>query len=129
MLTPEAKTMIHSKIDQLKPTEVQMIIDEDPHSITIIDVREPWEYASDTGHVIGSRLIPMNEIPENLEELRKLSASKKLGIICNSGQRSYYTAAFLKQNGINNVFNIDGGIIQWILSGLEVEYGSGTDEK
>ena len=129
MLTPEAKTMIQNKVDQLKPSEVQMMIDESPDSIAIIDVREPWEYASDTGHVIGSRLIPMNEIPENLEELKELSASRKLGIICNSGQRSYYTAAFLKQNGITNVFNIDGGIIKWILSGLEVEYGSGTDGK
>ena len=121
--------MIQNKIDQFKPSEVQMMIDESPDTIAIIDVREPWEYASDTGHVIGSRLIPMNDIPENLDELRQLAANRKLGIICNSGQRSYYTAAFLKQNGIDNVFNIYGGIIQWILSGLEVEYGSGTDGK
>jgi len=121
--------MIQSKVEQRKPSEVQMIIDENPDSVAIVDVREPWEYASDTGHVKGSKLIPMNLIPESLEELKEISAKKKLGLICNSGQRSYYTAAFLQQNGITNVFNIEGGIIKWILSGLEVEYGSETERQ
>ncbi len=111
------------KIQQFTPAEVQTMIEEDGEPIAFIDVREPWEYSSDTGHVKGSILIPMNEIPENIEKIREMARKKKVGIICNSGHRSYYATSFLVDNKIENVFNIEGGIIKWLLSGLEVEYG------
>ncbi|MBK8499254.1 MAG: rhodanese-like domain-containing protein [Flavobacteriales bacterium] len=39
-----------------------------PHSI--VDVRTPEEFAG--GHVPGSINIPLNEVPERVEELRAL---------------------------------------------------------
>ena len=45
-----------------------------------------------------------------------------IGIICNSGERSYYACSFLMENKIKNVFNVRGGIIRWHLSGLDVDY-------
>lgn len=113
-----------SKVESLTPAEVAGIMEEDgKESVVILDVREPWEYESDTGHVKDSVLIPMNQVPENLEKIREL-AKKRIGVICNSGERSFYTCRYLQDNGITNVFNVEGGIIKWLLSGLEVEYGA-----
>ncbi len=115
--------MQQKRIEQYLPAEVQMMIDDEKDGIAIVDVREPWEYESDTGHVKNSILIPMNEIPEKIDYLREMAKKKRIGLICNSGSRSYHTAAYLKDNNIDNVFNIEGGILKWVLSGLEVEYG------
>ncbi|MCL4332214.1 MAG: rhodanese-like domain-containing protein [Candidatus Thermoplasmatota archaeon] len=110
-------------VEELSPVEVDEIFEESGReSLVILDVREQWEYESDTGHVKGSLLIPMNQVPENMELISSL-AGRKIGVICNSGERSYHVCRYLQQNGIENVFNVRGGIIRWLLSGLEVEYG------
>ncbi|WP_393972004.1 rhodanese-like domain-containing protein [Oxyplasma meridianum] len=108
------------KVEEKEPVEVYSSMEEHPGSLKIIDVREPYEYYGDMGHVKGSHLIPLNELPDHLEGLRSLKVP--IGIICNSGERSYYACSFLMQNGLKDVFNIRGGIIRWHLSGLEVEY-------
>ena len=108
------------KIEEKDPMDVYLLMDENEETINIIDVREPYEYYGDMGHVKNSELIPLNELPEKIEDLKRLKSP--IGIICNSGERSYYACAYLMENEINNVFNIKGGIIRWHLSGLEVEY-------
>ncbi len=110
-----------SSIESIEPVELNELMDENPDNIVVIDVREPWEYRSDTGHVRGSKLIPMNDIPDRLEEFRSYS-DKKLALICHSGERSYYACQFLKENKISNAINVSGGIIRWHQSGLDVEY-------
>jgi rhodanese-related sulfurtransferase len=118
-----------TKVEGLTPGEVaQFIEDEGKERLVVLDVREPWEWESDTGHVKDSFLIPMNQIPESLDKIRRLS-SKRIGVICNSGERSYYVCRYLQSNGIQDVFNIEGGIIKWNLSGLEVEYGAAKPEQ
>lgn len=97
------------------------MIDEDVEKVVVLDVREPWEFYGDTGHVKGSIHIPMGEIPDKLEQLRE-HESKSIAVICNSGNRSYSVCEYLQENGLPRVYNIRGGIIQWHLSGLDVEY-------
>lgn len=116
--------MQNFQVEQLTPAEVQILMEDGgKNNIAIVDVREPWEYESDVGHARGSLLIPMNDIPRKLEDIRKLASEKKVAFICNSGERSFHVCRYLKENGVNNIFNIYGGIIKWVLSGLEVDYG------
>lgn len=61
----------------------------------VIDVRTREEYMG--GHVAGSTNIPVNEIPQHLDELRKMGP---LVLCCASGGRSGQATQFLKQNGI-----------------------------
>lgn len=109
------------KIDELNPYDVQEMIDEDPDNVVVLDVREPWEYYGDTGHVKGSLHLPMGELPDKIEQIQRLS-NKNIAVICNSGNRSYSVCEYLKDLGFEKVFNVRGGIIQWHLSGLDVEY-------
>ena len=61
----------------------------------IVDVRTPGEFMG--GHVAGSINIPLNEIPQHLDELKKM---EQIVLCCASGGRSGQATMFLKQNGI-----------------------------
>lgn len=64
--------------------------------MTIVDVRSEAEFAG--GHVEGSLNIPLQAVPNRVEEFRNLS--KPLYLCCASGNRSGQAAAFLISNGI-----------------------------
>nr|WP_294861282.1 rhodanese-like domain-containing protein [uncultured Fluviicola sp.] len=64
---------------------------------TIIDVRSYQEYLG--GHVAGSILIPLQEIPDRLDEIRQFS--QPIILCCASGNRSAQATQFLQNQGIN----------------------------
>ncbi len=41
-------------------------------------------------------------------------------LYCRSGARSFQACQFLRQNGYDQVFNLNGGIISWAQQGLPV---------
>lgn len=63
---------------------------------TIVDVRSFGEFSG--GNVAGSINIPLNEIPERIEELKAMKAP--LILCCASGGRSGQAHHFLSQYGI-----------------------------
>jgi phage shock protein E len=63
---------------------------------TIVDVRSHAEFMG--GHVADSINIPLNEIPQRVEELRNLKAP--LVLCCASGNRSGQAQLFLTEQGI-----------------------------
>jgi rhodanese-related sulfurtransferase len=77
----------------------------------LIDVREPEEFA--LSHVDGARLIPMQSVPAQLQQLEALADESALLILCHHGVRSLQVAAWLRERGIENVHSISGGIDRW----------------
>ncbi|MFV8374123.1 rhodanese-like domain-containing protein [Flavobacterium sp. LB1P71] len=63
---------------------------------TIVDVRSPSEFMG--GHVADSINIPLNEIPQRIEELQNLKGP--LVLCCASGNRSGQAQLFLTEHGI-----------------------------
>lgn len=63
----------------------------------IIDVRTPAEFAS--GHIIGSKNIPLDSISSKINEIKKLN--KPIITCCRSGMRSGQASSILKQNSID----------------------------
>ncbi len=61
----------------------------------IIDVRSREAFMG--GHVANSINIPLNEIPQHLDELKKMGP---IVLCCASGGRSGQATIFLSQNGI-----------------------------
>ncbi|MBI89305.1 MAG: hypothetical protein CMG60_04385 [Candidatus Marinimicrobia bacterium] len=76
-------------------------------SITLIDVREEWEF--DYCNIKTSKNIPMNSVPLKLSEFNQ---NMEYAIICHSGVRSAQVVKYLKNNGIS-AYNVIGGIDQW----------------
>ena len=78
---------------------------------TIIDVRTPEEFAG--LHVPGAINIPLDQLPERIEELKGMS--KPIVAYCRVGNRSGIAVAMLKQRGISDAVN-GGGIEDMLVS-------------
>ncbi len=102
------------KIVDLKPMEFKAAMAKD--NIVILDVRTPKEVAQ--GVIPGAKVI--NFYNDNFKvELGKLDKSKTYLVYCKSGGRSGKTCNALKEAGIANYHNLDGGITAWKRAGLE----------
>jgi rhodanese-related sulfurtransferase len=77
------------------------------NEVVLLDVREPYEI--EICNVKGSLFIPMNEIPQNFEQLDK---EKRYAVMCHSGVRSLYVSNYLNSLGYSTL-NVVGGIERW----------------
>jgi glyoxylase-like metal-dependent hydrolase (beta-lactamase superfamily II)/rhodanese-related sulfurtransferase len=75
--------------------------------VTILDVREPFEYKIAN---IGATLMPLGEVPKRLHEL---DAGQEIVVHCHTGSRSQRAVEFLYEKGFRNVKNLVGGIDAW----------------
>lgn len=66
----------------------------------IVDVRSKGEFAS--GHVKGSINIPLEQITNNVNNLKK---HNHVIVCCRSGNRSGMAKRMLQSKGLNNVTN------------------------
>ena len=71
---------------------------------TIVDVREPWEFAE--GHVEGAINIPLMNIFTNVEQFQ--SMERPIVLCCASGGRSGQALALLQAKGIQDIYNGGG---------------------
>lgn len=71
--------------------------------MTIIDVREPAEFAS--GHVEGALNVPPAELMSGSSQLAGLAKDEKIILYCVSGSRSNVSAQILSTQGFTNVEN------------------------
>ncbi len=75
--------------------------------ITIVDVREPAEYAF--SHLPNAISLPLGELDGRLSELDN---DKQIYVVCRTGTRSDLAAQKLAENGYN-VINVVPGMSQW----------------
>jgi len=81
--------------------------------VTVIDVREPMEYAS--GHINGSLNIPLARIAQ--ADLPR----GPLVLVCQSGNRSAKgVQTLLRQSHPHPITDLEGGIPSWQQAGLPV---------
>ena len=84
-------------------------IKKDLGKISLIDIREPYEYSS--GHIPTAKNIPMNVLLNNPEKY--LEKNNEYYIVCQSGARSALTCKSLSKQGFN-VVNVIGGTGSYI---------------
>ena len=77
----------------------------------LIDVR-PKE-AFDQGHIVNAINMPLSDISEGKAKIDKLK-KKPVVVYCQIGKRAQADCQQLTQTGIENVFNLQGGINSWI---------------
>jgi adenylyltransferase/sulfurtransferase len=91
--------------DELTPDEV-------PSDALLIDVREPYEWAS--GHIEGARHIPMRSVPQQLDSIPR---DRDVVVYCQHGQRSAHVLDFLRAQGYSRARHLKGGYVAWLRSG------------
>lgn len=75
---------------------------------TILDVREPYEWQA--GHIDGAVHIPVDQVPERLEEL---DPDDDVHVICRTGGRSSRVTQWLTHNGYTAI-DVSGGMGAWM---------------
>jgi rhodanese-related sulfurtransferase len=92
---------------EIMPREVKDLLAQND-KILFLDVREQWEY--DTAHLQGSVLIPLREVPGNLQRIEN---SDQVIVFCHHGMRSLDAAAWLRTQGVESARSMTGGIDRW----------------
>jgi sulfur dioxygenase len=90
------------------------------HRPLLLDVRETDEFNGDLGHIAGSMLIPLKELPTRAKEIETYK-EKDVVVICRAGVRSTTAAAILTGLGFEHVSNLKGGMLDWNDQRLPVE--------
>jgi len=100
--------------------EAKDILDKEKDKAAVIDVRRHDEWVS--GHVRGAIHIPIDELPDRVEELPK---DKKLLFICAAGVRSGLACEIAASMGLSSevLYNIEDGTPNWINNNLPTDYG------
>ena len=80
-----------------------------------LDVRTAGEFAE--GHLVNA--LNINVESGNFEaEIANLDKNATYAVYCRSGRRSAVAVDLMKKAGFNNLYNLDGGVIDWSASGL-----------
>lgn len=98
---------------EISATEVKRRIDAG-EKLYLIDVREPNEFA--LSRIAGAELIPMRQIPAELQTLEGYSDEAPLIVFCHHGVRSLNVVNWLRQHGVENCQSMAGGIDVWSLT-------------
>jgi rhodanese-related sulfurtransferase len=102
------------KLHEISPSTLKQWLED--QNITLIDVREPVEYAGE--HIKGAKLYPLSQFdphqfsPEN---------QTKLVLYCQSSNRSGQAARKLENIGFIEVGHLSGGLNAWKNAGYPVE--------
>lgn len=94
-----------------------------PHQITqlenyqVLDAREEKEFA--VSHLPGAQWVGFDTF--TLQHVQNLDKTQPVLVYCTVGARSEEIGKQLKEAGFTRVFNLYGGIIQWVNEGFPVE--------
>jgi rhodanese-related sulfurtransferase len=80
------------------------------------DVRTQEEW--NQFHLAKSTLIPLDQLPNRLNELPK---NQNIVVVCLSGHRSQSGVTILQQAGFKRVSYLSGGLQAWIAAGYPVQ--------
>ncbi len=88
---------------------------EDGKTVRLIDVRSQAEISQ--GIIKDGEALPLNLLPLKTNEL---DSEDEIIFYCRSGARSAQACYYLMQQGFERVYNLRGGIIDWVRSGNTV---------
>jgi rhodanese-related sulfurtransferase len=83
---------------------------EDANAV-ILDVRTPEEF--EEGYIKGAIQMDILNPGEFMQKAQGLDASKSYYVYCRAGGRSAQACAVLNSLGINETYNLAGGITEW----------------
>ena len=101
------------KTSMIKPAVVKALLDSAPATLTVVDVRDPKEFAE--GHVPGAINIPVESFAAGSGVLDK---GKQIVVYCNSGGRSYNAYRKLQKLAYPNIVQMI--YADWQSDGLPV---------
>lgn len=97
---------------EITPGKLLPLLNSQPAGIRLIDCREEDEFA--ICRIEGADLMPLSRFAE--EAPRRLqSETLPIVVYCHHGMRSLQATNFLRNQGIEKVWSLNGGIDRWSL--------------
>ena len=84
---------------------------ENDKNAVILDVRTEEEFIE--GFIPEAKNLDIYKGQDFLNEVGKLDKDKSYFVYCRSGARSSQACALMNQQGIENTYNLMGGISEW----------------
>lgn len=114
-----------SEIESISPTEARKLADHG--DALLLDIRDIRELDRD-GRIPGAKHAPRGMLefwvdPESPYHKEAFATDKKLVLFCASSWRSALAAKTLRDMGVENVAEIEGGFKAWAESDLPVDKG------
>jgi molybdopterin/thiamine biosynthesis adenylyltransferase/rhodanese-related sulfurtransferase len=100
---------MNDEVPEITPAELKERLDRGD-KLTIIDVREPFEWDIGNLEPYGARLIPLKQVPERMGEI---DPGEEIVLQCRSGARSAQALGYLRHHGYERLWNLKGGILRW----------------
>ncbi len=87
-----------------------------PNTI-LLDVRTPTEFT--TAHLKDALLIDIKS-PHFIEEIQELDKDANYLVYCRIGVRSANACHYMAQIGFTKLYNLEGGIVDWVDKGFPI---------
>ncbi|MEC7278217.1 MAG: rhodanese-like domain-containing protein [Bdellovibrionota bacterium] len=100
-------------IGSMTVTELKQKLDQN-EELVLIDVREQGEW--DEAHIEAAQFLPLSNFQEEMKKLSDKGAT--IVCQCRSGKRSLNAAMMLQDEGFENLYNLEGGILAWVEAGF-----------
>lgn len=110
------ETVTEPRIEVISVQEMEEVLRTE--SVQLIDVRTRNEFASN--HIENARNI-VYQGDDWEAQIAELDKDKPVYVYCQKGGRSAKCAALLEEAGFEKIFDLEGGISQWIAEDKEVE--------
>jgi rhodanese-related sulfurtransferase len=96
--------------EEVSATEAAARLADPDAAPLLLDCRTPDEHA--TARIVGSVLIPMQELPDRVAEL-EAHRDRPIIVHCHHGMRSLRVTHWLRERGFPHVQSLHGGIEAW----------------
>ena len=85
--------------------------------VILIDVRNQYEYKCGTfQNAINPKTEQFSDFPKFVEDNLDPISDKRVAMFCTGGIRCEKASAYMKQKGFKNVYQLEGGILNYIAS-------------
>jgi rhodanese-related sulfurtransferase len=85
------------------------------NQLAVLDVRSAAEQAEEPVHITGIIDIPLHQLRDRLKEIPQ---DRPVMTLCRSGRRSAMAFNILRDEGWEQVANVQGGLLRWHAEGL-----------
>lgn len=105
---------------RIDPAEAKALMEK---GVQIVDVREPQEYAE--VRIEGSALFPMGTL---LKAPRDILKEGPVLFVCSEGIRSAVACEAAAAIGLEEIYNLEGGLQRWQAEGYALETGEVSEQ-
>lgn len=83
--------------------------------VIVVDTRNDYEVAIGTfKNAVNPNTTTFREFPEFVNQELQSAKNKKVAMFCTGGIRCEKSTAYLKQNGFDEVYHLEGGILKYL---------------